>query len=88
MALYLLFDPCFCWEDLLEWGVVHLKRKEMRATMCKVAWWAIVYSLWSQRNVVIHAGKIKSEDQPLNIIKRDVKNQLHSKNCFRDTILK
>ena len=37
MALYLLFDPCFCWEDLLEWGVVHLKRKEMRATMCKVA---------------------------------------------------
>uniref|UniRef100_A0A2N9FNM3 Reverse transcriptase domain-containing protein n=1 Tax=Fagus sylvatica TaxID=28930 RepID=A0A2N9FNM3_FAGSY len=74
-------------EDLLEWGVVHLKGTEMRAIVCKVAWWATVYSLWSQRNAIIHAGQIKSEDQLLNIIKRDVKNRLHSKNGFRDTIL-
>uniref|UniRef100_A0A2N9EPM6 Uncharacterized protein n=1 Tax=Fagus sylvatica TaxID=28930 RepID=A0A2N9EPM6_FAGSY len=74
-------------KDLLEWGVVHLKGTEMRAIVCKVAWWATVYSLWSQRNAIIHAGQIKSEDQLLNIIKRDVKNRLHSKNGFRDTIL-
>uniref|UniRef100_A0A2N9IBN2 Reverse transcriptase domain-containing protein n=1 Tax=Fagus sylvatica TaxID=28930 RepID=A0A2N9IBN2_FAGSY len=87
MALCLVSDPCFCWEDLLEWGVVHLKGTEMRAIVCKVAWWATGYSIWSQRNAIIHAGQIKSEDQLLNSIKRDVKNRLHSKNGFRDTIL-
>ena len=35
-----------------------LKGKEMRATVCKLAWWATIYYLWSQRNVVLHAGQI------------------------------
>ena len=56
MALWLVSDPCFCWEDLLEWGVVHLKGTEMRDIVCKVAWWATGYSIWSQRNAIIHAG--------------------------------
>ena len=56
MALCLVSDPCFCWEDLLEWGVVHLKGTEMRDIVCKVAWWATGYSMWSQRNAIIHAG--------------------------------
>ena len=47
MALYLVFYASFCWEDLMEWGVVHLKGKSMRATICKLAWWATVYYLWS-----------------------------------------
>ena len=66
---------------------MHLKGTKMRAIVCKEAWWATVYSLWSQRNVIIQAVQIKYEDQLLNIIKRDVKNRLHSKNGFRDTIL-
>ena len=56
MALCLVSNTSFYWEDLVEWGVVHLKGKGMRAIVCKLAWWAIVYYLWSQRNAVLHVG--------------------------------
>ena len=59
----------------------------MKATVCKLAWWAIVYYLWSQRNAVLHVGQIKTEDQIINIIKKDVKTRLQSKECFKNTIL-
>ena len=45
----------------------------------------VVYDAASRSDA--RAGQIKSEDQLLNIIKRDVKNRLHSKNGFRDNIL-
>uniref|UniRef100_A0A2N9JAL9 Reverse transcriptase domain-containing protein n=1 Tax=Fagus sylvatica TaxID=28930 RepID=A0A2N9JAL9_FAGSY len=56
MALRLISDPQFCWEHLVEWGSMHLKGKGLRANLCKLAWWAIVYYLWFQRNVLLHAG--------------------------------
>jgi hypothetical protein len=88
MALCLISDPQFCWEHLVEWGSMHLKRKGLRANLCKLAWWATVYYLWSQKNALLHAGQVKTEDQILNLIKKDVKTRLSSKVCFEDSILK
>ena len=87
MALCLIYDPQFCWEHLVEWGTMHLKGEGLRANLCKLAWWAIVYYLWFQRNVLLHAGQVKTEEQILNLIKEDVKTWLNSKVCFEDSIL-
>ena len=87
MALCLISDPHFCWEHLVEWGTMHLKGEGLRANLCKLAWWAIVYYLWFQRNALLHAGQVKTEDQILNLIKKDVKTRLSSKVCFEDSIL-
>ena len=38
-----------------------LKGKGMRAIVCKLAWWATIYYLWSQRNVVLHAGRSRQK---------------------------
>jgi hypothetical protein len=37
--------------------------------------------------VVGKKGQIKTEDQIINIIKKDVKTRLQSKECFKNTIL-
>jgi hypothetical protein len=43
-----------------------------------VAWWATVYHLWLQRNSRIHGGVIKTEEQIVRDIQKDVKARLDS----------
>ena len=43
-----------------------------RAAICKLAWWVAVYYLWQQGNAIIHSRKIKTEEQNVKDIKRDI----------------
>ena len=43
------------------------------------------FATWHQRNAIIPGGQIKTEVKILNVIKKDVKSQLNSKDCFKDT---
>jgi hypothetical protein len=43
MALCLVSNTPDDWHSIFRWGIVNLKGKSFRASMCKVAWWAIVY---------------------------------------------
>ena len=43
-----------------------------RAAICKLAWWVAVYYLWQQGNAIIHSRKIKTEEQNVEDIKRDI----------------
>ena len=48
--------------------------KSFRASICKVAWWAMVYHVWLQRNNRIFYGEIKTEEEIVKAIIRDVKS--------------
>ena len=43
MALCLVSNTPDDWHSILRWGIVNLKGKSFRASICKVAWWATVY---------------------------------------------
>jgi hypothetical protein len=78
MALCLVSNAPTDWNLLIDWGILHLKGKSFRASLCKVAWWATVYHLWLQRNSRIHGGVIKTEEQIVRDIQKDVKARLDS----------
>jgi hypothetical protein len=64
MTCLLVVNPSLQWNDILEWGMSHWKR----APVLKLAWWAAVYHIWWQRNVVLHQGLINSEEGILKMI--------------------
>ena len=78
MALCLVFDAIDDWNMLVAWGTQHLQGKLFRTSLSKLAWWAMVYHLWLQRNARVHGGKIKTEEQIMQDICRDVKARLDS----------
>ncbi len=43
-----------------------------------MAWWATVYHLWLQRNSRVFGGVIKTEEQIVQDIRRDVKARMDS----------
>ena len=80
IRLCLISDFNTSWQELVDWSVVHLQRKGLRATLSKIAWWAAIYHLWSQRNAILHVKRLYSEDQHIRIIKTDVQ-ELNSEMC-------
>jgi hypothetical protein len=64
------------WDLLLECGIKNLKGRSFRVTLCKIAWWATLYHLWQQRNARLHAGEMKSEENIIKAIRRDVKAKM------------
>ncbi len=38
MKRRLISDPSTYWEDVMEWGLTELKGKNMKVTLCKLAW--------------------------------------------------
>jgi hypothetical protein len=73
MGLCLISDVNYYWLDWLI-GLLFISKVSFRIAICKLAWWAAVYHLWQQRNAVIHSGKIRTEEQIIKDVKRDVKN--------------
>uniref|UniRef100_A0A2N9H1D4 Reverse transcriptase domain-containing protein n=1 Tax=Fagus sylvatica TaxID=28930 RepID=A0A2N9H1D4_FAGSY len=65
-------------QELVEWASNHLKGTNCRAVLYKLAWWAAVYHIWQQRNAIIHCRRIKTEEQIVRDIKRDVKGRVES----------
>jgi hypothetical protein len=64
-----------------------LKISKVGASICQVAWCAIVYHIWIQRNNRIHAGEVKTEEQIVKAIKRDVKARMEASHISNSTIL-
>ena len=71
----------------MEWGIKNILSVGLRSTICKLSWWAAVYHLWLQRNAIVHDGQIKTEEQILNFIKKDVKARIEIKGPFPGSIL-
>ena len=58
-------DPKFNWLDFVDWSVIHLKGKSLRAILCILACWATIYhkSGDQKKNAILRAKGLYSEDQ-------------------------
>ena len=43
-------NPKVKWNDIVAWG----EGKSLRAVICKLAIWVIVYHVWRQKNAIVH----------------------------------
>ena len=86
MGLCLVSDAKTNWQELMKSGATQLKGKGFRTTLCKLAWWSVVYHI-CQRNAIIHVGRIYTEEQIIGIIKKDVKGRMESKKCSCNSVL-
>jgi hypothetical protein len=87
MSLCLISDIDYCWLKLVKWATNNLKGSSFRVTICKLAWWAAVYHIWQQRNAIIHSRKIRTREQIVKDVRKDVKCRLESFSKARDSIL-
>lgn len=62
MNFFLVSDPEFEWDELVAWGLAHLKGKSFKR-VCKLAWWSSLYHIWLQRNAIMHASTVWCEEQ-------------------------
>jgi hypothetical protein len=86
MALCLVPNVPDDWELLISWAIKNLKGRSFRASICKVAWWAMVYHIWIERNSRIYDDNVRTEEHLIKDIRRDVKARLESAKG-RDNIL-
>ena len=56
-------------------------------TICKLAWRAAVYHIWQQRNAIIHSRQIRTEEQIVKDVRKDVKCRLESFSKAHDSVL-
>lgn len=61
-------DPHLIWEEVMKWGITDLKGRSLNASLCKLAFGAVVYQLWKRRNDLKHGNMVNSEDQILKRI--------------------
>ena len=69
------------------WGARELKGKGLRVIAYKLAWWATIYHIWLQRNVIAHEDKVWTEEQLKGSIIKDVKTRLGFQTKFKRSIL-
>jgi hypothetical protein len=72
MALCLVSNTPDDWHSILRYGILNLKGKSFRASICKVA----VYHVWIQRNNRNFDEEIKTKEQIVKAIRRDVKARM------------
>lgn len=58
----------------------------MRAILCKLVWWASTTHLLSQRNVVLHAKRLYTEEHLIRVIMRYARGRIEGKRMFKDSI--
>ena len=75
MGLCLVSDAKTYGKELVNWGTTQLKGRVFRTLQCKLAWWATVYQLCEQRNVLNMRGR-SIEEQLIGIIKKNVKGRM------------
>ena len=83
MSLCLISDPKFNWLDLIDWSVIHLKGKSLRAILCKLA------PEWRQKNAILLTKRLYTEGQLIRVIIRcKIECELHSLFAFHQYTLK
>jgi hypothetical protein len=75
MQLCGMASPPVCWDDVILEGLAcrTRERKAFKAHVCRLAFGATVYPIWSNRNALRHGNKPMSEEQLLQKIKWDVR---------------
>ena len=68
-------------------GARELKGKGLRVIAYKLAWWATIYHIWLQRNVIVHEDKVWTEERLKGSIIKDVKARLGFQTKFKRSIL-
>ena len=66
---------------------MHLKEKGLRAILCKLVWWASTTHLLSQRNAVLHAKRLYTEEHLIRVIMRYAEGRIEGKRMFKYSIL-
>ena len=83
MSLCLISDPKFNWLDLIDWSVIHLKGKSLRAILCKLA------PEWRQKNAILRAKRLYIEGLFIRVIIRcELECKLHSLIVFHQYTLR
>jgi hypothetical protein len=73
MHIYLVNNPLYCWDGVIDGGIRELQTRNFRASICNLALAATVYYVWLQRNARIYKGHIKPEEGIILSIKWDIK---------------
>ncbi|GLT52885.1 hypothetical protein SLA2020_261960 [Shorea laevis] len=85
MKLCGLDDPPTCWEDVIEEGMQHWRKKILKAYVCRLALGSTVYHIWKNRNELKHGTHPLSEDHIIQRIKWEVRSGVISKGSFKKT---
>ena len=57
------------WNEEFQWAIMRLKRKSLASIIMRMAWHAVIYTTWVERNNRIHTGKEGTMIQRLEQIK-------------------
>ena len=64
------------WDQELEWAVKKLRGKALISNLLKIAWSALIYNIWRERNCRTYAQKTGSPEQILNNVIEAVRCRL------------
>ena len=64
------------WDQELEWTVHKLKEKALISNLLKIAWSAVIYNIWRERNCRIYAQKTETPEQILSNVKEAIRYRL------------
>ena len=75
-VLLWLFKGVSSWSGELQWATQRFKGKNLNATILRIAWHAVVYLTWTERNNRIYNGKEGTMMQALEQIKEVIRIRL------------
>ena len=70
------------WHKIISWAELNWKSKTLKADCCRLGLSVVVYHIWAQRNAILHQGYIKTEEQIVNIIRKQVKMKIDNGNSY------
>jgi hypothetical protein len=80
----LISDPSTYWEDVMEWGLTELKGKNMKATLCKLAWGRQCITCGS-KEMTLGLNMQRTEEQILKRLYWEVRSPVMAKGRFKKT---
>ena len=70
------------WANIVDWAEKNWRVKSMKAVCSKLGFSAAIYHIWGHRNAIIFQGLVRTEDQIVNFIRKQVKFQIHGGNLY------
>uniref|UniRef100_A0A5B6YUZ1 Reverse transcriptase domain-containing protein n=1 Tax=Davidia involucrata TaxID=16924 RepID=A0A5B6YUZ1_DAVIN len=62
------------WESELRWAIDHLKGKSFKTSLVKLAFSAVVYYIWQERNQRVFTGRKRDSETLVNVIQNAIFN--------------
>jgi predicted thioesterase len=70
------------WHNIIAWAELNWTSKTLEADYCRLGLSVAVYHIWAQRNAILHHGYVKTVEQIVNIIRKQVKMKIESVNSY------